>query len=110
MDNLETILLVSGFVLITIAQVVISTLANRARGRSDTLKNAIKIEELESEIINLSHRITRSSKRDAAEKSVEAREEAKSLKDQAYAHLAKENASAEPLGRPSVVSFPRGSR
>ncbi len=110
MDNPEWILLSVGFVLITIAQVLIFTLANRARGRSDTLKNAIKIEELEAEIINLSHRITRASKRDAAEKSVDAREEAKSLKDQAYAHLAKENASEGTTGRPSVVTFPRGSR
>ena len=110
MGNLEWILIFGGFVLIAIAQVAIATLLNRARGRSDTLKNAIKIDEIEAEIINLSHRITRGSKRDAAEKSVDAREEAKSLKDEALQHLAKDNAPADSTGRPSIVTFPRGGR
>jgi len=110
MVNPELILLVAGFVLVTIAQVVIFTLVNRARGRSDTLRNEIKIEELEAEIVNLSHRITRAAKRDAAEKSVDAREDTKSLKDEAYLRLAKENEPAAATGRPSVVSMPRGGR
>jgi len=68
---------------------------------------AMMVEQLTGDIENLSSRLTTFQKKQASQQGVEARVEAKSLKDEATIRLASENAPKPPEGRPGILTFRR---
>ena len=106
---METWFLIGGLALVAVFNAVLAVTLTRQRAVAESLKSVLRMDELEAEIAVLSGRLTKIQKQTAAGAAVEARQEAKSLKEQAMEQLATDPYPANAEGRPKVLSFPRGA-
>ena len=104
--SMETWFLIGGLVLVAVFNAVLAMALTRDRAKENSTKTALKLDELEADIAFLSGRLTKLQKQTAAGAAVEARQEAKSLKEQAMEQLATDQYPANADGRPKVHSFP----
>lgn len=102
-STMETMFLIIGLLAVAAFQALIAWAVTRSRAYGEFKKVTIRLDELEGEIAQLSSRLVKSQKRMAAEKSVEAREDAQSLRDEATARLHQVVAPETGSGRPSAV-------
>lgn len=100
---METWFFAAGLVLVLVISTFISEFLTRRARDGDSRKYLLRVDQLEADIDYLSARLTKSQKQTAAQASVEARESAKSLKDEAQSRLALEPSPPKAEARPTVI-------
>lgn len=105
----ETWFLIAGLSSVAVLNAAIAWALTRDRARRAYQDTVLRLDGLEADIALVSGRLTRSQKQLASQSSVEARQEAKSLKDEATDLLRVQPTQKRGSGRPSVVSLPRSA-
>ena len=102
-SDMETWFLIAGFASIAAFQAFVGFALMRDRARRDRARANLRVDELDADIAAISQRLTKAQKLYAAGMSNEARQEAKTLKQEAMEHLGKQDYPPNASGRPSVV-------
>jgi len=101
---MDVLVISVGMVVVAGFQALLAYAATRSRAYGQFKEFTLTVDKLEADIAFLSDRLTKMQKRQAAETSVEARRDAKSLKDEAEAHLMDNKGLGAVPVRPSVFS------